>query len=79
MLTDIYVREKLNEMSREASRTQRVSAGGLGVPFAVPAARLLGRALCRVGERLQWAGTFSERDIPRGCPKERSLRLRRTD
>jgi len=79
MLTDIYVREKLHEMSREASRTQRVSAGGLGVPFAVPAARLLGRALCRVGERLQWAGTFSERDVPHGCPTECSLQLRRTN
>jgi hypothetical protein len=79
MLTDIYVREKLNEMSREASRTQRVSAGGLGVPFAVPAARLLGRVLCRVGERLQWAGTFSERDVQAGCPREPNLHLRRTD
>ena len=42
MLTDIYVREKLNEMSREASRTQRVPAGGLGVPFAIPVARSAG-------------------------------------
>jgi len=79
MLTDIYVREKLNEMSRDASRTPRVPGGGSSVPFMIPVTRSIGRLLCRVGERLQWAGTFSERDVQAGCPREPNLHLRRTD
>jgi hypothetical protein len=79
MFADLYVREKLREMSQSAARPASVPAGAVSVPFAVPAMRLLGRLLCRMGEKLQGAGTFSERDVPRGCPRERSLQLRRTD
>ena len=79
MLADIYVQEKLKEMSREASRTQGMPVGGIDVWPAIPVARALGRMLCRVGERLQWVGTLSEREIQRGCPRECGLELRRTD
>ena len=79
MLADIYVQEKLNEMSREASRTQGMPVVGVDVPFAVAVTRSLGRLLCEVGERLQWAGSSSEGDGPSSCVRERGLKLRRTD
>ena len=79
MLADIYVQEKLNEMSREASRTQGMPVGGIDVSMAIPLARILGRMLCRVGEKLQWAGSSSEGDGPSSCVRERGLKLRRTD
>jgi hypothetical protein len=58
MLTDIYVREKLAEMGGNTSRSQRVPARSVDIPFAAPAGRLIGRLLCRIGERLQGARTF---------------------
>jgi hypothetical protein len=76
MLAEEYVREKLREIDREASRSPNVAVDG--VSFASPAARSLGRLLCRVGERLQWVGRHRECDAQAGRPREQSLRLRRT-
>ena len=70
MLADIYVQEKLNEMSREASRTQGMPVGGIDVSMAIPLARMLGRMLCRVGERLQSAGSWSQHEARSTCPEE---------
>jgi hypothetical protein len=55
MLAEEYVREKLREIDREASRSPNVAVDGASI--ASPAVRSLGRLLCRVGERLQWLGT----------------------
>jgi hypothetical protein len=79
MLADIYVREKLREMGQGFAGSRRLPARALDVPFMIPVTRSIGRLLCRVGERLQWAGTFSERDVQAGCPREPNLHLRRTD
>ena len=63
MLTDIYVREKLREMGQEVAGSPRLTSTGLAAPFVIPVARSIGRLFCRVGERLQWAGAPSERDL----------------
>jgi len=77
MFADLYVREKLRELSQNASRPARMPAGAADVPFAMPVMRSLGRVLCRMGERLQQAGASSDGSSHTGL-REHNLRLRRT-
>ncbi len=78
MLADIYVREKLRELSRNASQHPRVPAEGVRTPYVMPAVRWLGGFLCHIGEKLQEAGVPSE---PGGCSRrpQQTLRLRHTN
>jgi hypothetical protein len=73
MYADLYVREKLREMSRNASRPTRMPAGAARTSLATPVVRSLGRLLCRVGERLQGAGRFPGSDPQAGALKESDL------
>jgi len=78
MLTDIYVREKLREMGQEVAGSPRLTSTGLAAPFVIPVARSIGRLFCRVGERLQWAGAPSERDLQEAWSADHDHQLRHT-
>jgi hypothetical protein len=76
MLADLYVIEKLRELSADVPRVQ---GGRSAVPFAMPVMRLVGRLLCRIGERLQWEGSSFDAGLCDPRVGEPTLRPRRTD
>lgn len=76
MLAEIYVREKLRELSRNASQPARTPSKA--VPIATPAVRSLGKLLCRLGEKLEQTGIPPEPGGRSSAPRKQKLRLRQT-